>query len=697
MTTIARCKGFGTIFAVVLFFAALPAFTANDTWTGAVNGDFSNASNWSGGNVPGNTSSGATVNTDIATFTTNVVNNIVNIDSGRSVARFFFGASELPYVFNGGPLYVFSHTNVNHNANATFRFMPGSLANKSVTFNVPIIGASTGSASNRNIYFTGLGGNANIALGVMYNVNGNLTTGNISGGGSVIFDNGAVAVVRGSINNPAGTANSSVSLDFTGPAVWFKNNDNPFRGSLGLTRGIALFETVTQVAGGNSALGNPANATLGNITMSSTTGGAMLYYVGRDAAGHSSDRNIFTANDSRYLAILSSSGVGNLTWTGNVRPVAPSTSNYSFLYLAGHNTGENVFSGVMSDTTNGSFTLALGLRKRGEGTWNLTAANLNTSTNWLNAGLLRLDFAAAGAPVNNILNSVSPMMLNSGVLALRGKVATANTQTVNGTILREGSTSIEMTPGSNGGTVTLNLGALTRNSSIGTTMTGHVLNISNPSGTTATTTHTGTTNGVLTINETAFATVNKTDWAALSSGNIVALSSYQTSTDPAGWSASDNVSLAVNPDTNIGAGVVINTLRLTGSSALTLDGNFSVGASGILITGGTANISGGNLIGGGNQTERELIIIQNSPNTATISSLIRNGTLSGNMHLTKAGSGRLDLTGNHSGVSGRYLETTVAAGILAVPNRNALGNSTLKFAGGQVGLTNSDITFRAAT
>ncbi len=677
------------ILLLIAALAAAPAFAVDDTWDGDTDANFYTAANWVGNQVPGNTSAGTTLTPDIATFS-GTSNTTVNVDSGRTLARLIIGASSGPFVFNGGPLYFFSNGTT---GNRSIYFDIN--ATTSATFNTDIFGANHTTAANRNLYFSSQAGSANHTLGVMFNINGNLTPG-LSGtsGGSVNFavtttgGSAPVAVVRGVIGNPSGTANTSVSQDYSGSLIWYKAQ-NTYRGSFGMSRGLAIFETVTPVGGGASGLGNAATTALGNISVGSTSAEQTLFYAGTDAAGHSTDRNIIYGNVSP--AILAAHGVGPLTWSGDVRH-GSSTNNYNLVFsLAGSSIAENVFAGAV--TNNGTNIFAL--RKRGEGTWNVTAAQPYTGITELRAGLLRLDFAGAGAPTSNIVNSVSPLYLYDGVLAVRGKDGAANTQTFNGTNLREGYTSIEVAPGA-GGTVAVNLGALSRASTVNTTNTGHVLNITNPSGATVTTSHTETTNGVLTINATAFATANKTDWATLSGSNIVALSTYQTSTDPTAWAASDNVSLSGNPDSNPGT-QTINTLRLTGSSAITLGGNLTIGASGILITGaGVNSFTGGNLIGGGNQTAQELIIVQNNTaNPVTMSTTLRNGTGT-TTHLTKAGPGTLFLTGNNN-FTGRYGETTIADGVLAVSTMNALGSSTLKFAGGQLGLAGSDLTFTIAT
>ena len=414
----------------------------------------------------------------------------------------------------------------------------------------------------------------------------------------------------------------------------------------------------------------------------------MLYYAGRDPAGHSTDRNLVETGAQTY--VLHAAGAGPLRWTGNF--LSTSDNSVTFRLNAAVTGNDNVFGGVISANT--SFPArSVSFDKVGAGAWVLTAANTYTGNTTLRAGTLRLDFSATGAPAANIIapTTVGSFFSYGSVLAVKGKDSASNSQLIESFTLREGQTSVELTPGS-GGSLAVNLGNTTfaRAPFSGITP-GSVLNV-NPNGGTVSTSLATTTNGVLSSSGIAFATVNKTDWATLSGGNIVALGSYQTATDPTAWAASDNVSLAANPDTAVGTRA-INTLRMTASSAVDIGaGNIlEVGAGGILITGSGVNtISNGTLRGGGTNPYELIVIQNNTANAATISSVIANST-AGATGFTKAGPGTLYLTGTNN----YTLQTTVADGVLVIGSLNNIGSGSsrrIKLSGGIVGLT-ANITF----
>ena len=664
------------IFAVIaaLAFAAAPAFAASDTWTGAANGAFNDDGNW-GTAAPGNTS-GGTASPDIASFN-NAVNTNIAVDDGRTVAYFRFENGTGPFSFSGGTLFT---------SNNTQGFLlNGTAIGNSVTFNNVIRGSTT----LRNINFAGV---SNQSAGILYNINGNISAGASGSTGGQIGGFQSTMMFRGVIENN-GAAATAVNLgDYRTKMAWLKGN-NTFTGAFTVGRALVMFDSVANAGAGPSSLGNASGAT-SNISMADRAG---LYYVGRETTGHATDRNIVMDYTYGNGTFLYAAGAGALNWNGGIgSSMSRATQQYNPVYLAGPSLDENTIGGVISESSNSTLGFAhiTRLLKFGEGTWNLANENTYTGYTHLRAGTLRLDFAASTAPVNNIVNSVSEWTLYSGVLAVRGKDGTANTQTFNGTTLRDGYTSLEVAPGGSGGSVTVNLGALTRTSTYNSNI-GHVLNVSNPSGATVTTSHTDITNGVLTYNGVSFATANKTDWATLSGSNIVALGSYQTATAPTAWGATDNVSLAGNPGGNVADGKTINTLRMTAGSTVTLDGNMTVGAGGILITGSGNNvITGGNLIGGGSVANRELIVVQNNTaQAATIGSAIRNVDGSNYTNLIKAGPGTLFLTGNSAALgANRYRETHISDGVLAIESLNALGSYHTTFAGGQLGLT-GDITY----
>ena len=131
---------------------------------------------------------------------------------------------------------------------------------------------------------------------------------------------------------------------------------------------------------------------------------------------------------------------------------------------------------------------------------------------------------------------------------------------------------------------------------------------------------------------------------------IAAYTGYNTATTPASWGSADNVSLGAST-VEVDAGRSINSLRLTDSAALTLDGNFTLASGGLLITGSAApTISGGTLLGG---SGADLIVQQFSSGNLTIASALANNTTA--TSLTKSGPGKLIITGTDSMTGNNYL------------------------------------------
>ena len=119
-------------------------------------------------------------------------------------------------------------------------------------------------------------------------------------------------------------------------------------------------------------------------------------------------------------------------------------------------------SGTFSGNIGGSQPAYIALTKAGSGMETLSGANTYTSYTTIGGGTLKLDFSAAGAPASNILSSSSPLVLSGGVLVIQGSASATSAQTVNGTAINAGYSSIAVFNGS-GGTANLTLGAITHN------------------------------------------------------------------------------------------------------------------------------------------------------------------------------------------------------------------------------------------
>jgi autotransporter-associated beta strand protein len=293
----------------------------------------------------------------------------------------------------------------------------------------------------------------------------------------------------------------------------------------------------------------------------------------------------------------------------------------------------------------------------------------------INAGTFICDYANP-APNGDTtggakyINTV-PMTLAGGNVYQRFLASNNRTESVGGVNVIPGHTFVEVT--NNSATAinyTFAQGAITRKTggtvdySVGGTSTG----------TKACTTTTANTDGII----GGFATYAGADWAA--GTTIVPYTGYSTSADPTTWVTANNVSLSGNPLSSVPASTTINTLKLNGSSAISLSGVLTLTTGGLLSTGTGANsISGGTLEGA---SGADLIIHQYSSGALTINSaLADNGSATS---LTKSGSGTVVIAGTDSMSGTNYLN----GGILSVSALNQLAagplvmnNGTLDYTG----------------
>jgi autotransporter-associated beta strand repeat len=98
--------------------------------------------------------------------------------------------------------------------------------------------------------------------------------------------------------------------------------------------------------------------------------------------------------------------------------------------------------GAFADGAGGG---SLSLIKTGTGTQILGGASTNTGSTTISQGILQLDFNLASAPANQILGSGTTLVLGGGILALTGSGTVANSQTLAGTEVNSGLSTISLT------------------------------------------------------------------------------------------------------------------------------------------------------------------------------------------------------------------------------------------------------------
>jgi fibronectin-binding autotransporter adhesin len=452
-------------------------------------------------------------------------------------------------------------------------------------------------------------------------------------------------------------------------------------------------EAVVGIFGANVALGSSPWIGTGGLTIYGTgsyqasnvsiTGGvtiagATLRLGGSNGINTNNQLTIDKAGTFQFIAgntqqVLGLSGEGLMN---------TSSGSPTFIVDGLTGTGTTIFKGNIQ---NGSGTVAF--TKTGANTQVFTGANTYGGTTTVNNGILRLDFSATGAPVNNIINNqtnTSALVLGGGRLDIVGAASATNSQQFSTLTVGAGNSSISATSGTSG-TTNVTLGStLTRN-------VGGTINFNLPaSGSISTAATTFAGNGVLvgtSATGAAFATVNGTDWAKVTGGTIGALASYE---------ANDFSASTKNTDVTSNQGPVaftVNTLRFnTAATTLTLTGSNVVGTGGILVTAATAGAGNGVTITGGTNIKssagNELVIINNGQ--LTVDSVLANGAAASALTLSGSGTTTLNAANTYTG------STYLNSGTVVVGNAAAFGTTagTLNLNGGTL-QSNAALTLNA--
>ena len=444
------------------------------------------------------------------------------------------------------------------------------------------------------------------------------TTGNVTFSGRLIS------------TNAWNTNGTWAGLDLRGGSggVLTLNGDNSMLDGVLVTQGSLQ-------AGSNTALG-PAVQTvqLGNANTAGTNDGTI---------------ELLAAAGVTVPNAISVNAFGNGTTLGGAGAFSGAITLAQGITIVSSATGQNAltFSGPISESAAGQ-----NVTVQGPGNVVFAARNTYTGTTAVNGAALALDFSQAASPTTNIVSASSPLSLAAGTLAVLGNPGSSNSQTFANTTIAAGASAIALNPLSNG-TTNLALGTITR--SAGATVDFNLI------GSGAISTASGASGQILTdTNGVAYATVNGgSDWAAVSSGNIVGLTSvggYTSSTQ----GLSGNVDINSSP--TLSGAATMTSLRFNQASGNTIDmaGN-TLTTGGILVTptdGGSQiidSVGTGSLSGPANG---DLVVSQN--NTAQPFTISANITGSG---LTKSGAGTLILGGNNT-----YTGTTfVNGGVLQAP------------------------------
>lgn len=520
--------------------------------------------------------------------------------------------------------------------------------------------ALMGTLSGNNFSFSGNAGRT-VTLGGLNTFTGNASIGTITIGAEILADKG-LASSLGAGNTISLGSNGALSYIGSGASTdrdWtvsgFGAILNNGTGALDLSGGSAF------------VAGNPVDTlTLGGSFAGDNTFAGVISGAGHltaDGAGAwvLSGANTFSGNvtvNSGTLRAGSSSAFGTPTGfivnggtldLGGFDLTAPSLTGSGGTVALGAST--LTVAGVDAQTYAGGITGSGGLTKTRAGTLTLTGASTYTGATTIAGGKLALDFSGAGGPASNILSASSSLVLSGGILEVQGAAGETNSQSFNGVAVNAGSNTVRAISGA-GGTVNLNLGAITRN--------GGLVNFALPD---AGAISTSNADGLL----GGWATVNGTDYAKVVGGNILAFeeTDYTDKDDAGTWLSGEIVSDTANADDtpffgSVAGNVQLGGLRYTAAadSTVTVGSGNTLGVDGTIIVAPSTlatnqTITGGFLTGGGGGGS--LGVQHNGAGALTIGSVIVDNA--GDTAVAKGGTGTLVLTGSNS-----YTGATILTG-----------------------------------
>jgi len=353
--------------------------------------------------------------------------------------------------------------------------------------------------------------------------------------------------------------------------------------------------------------------------------------------------------------------------------------------------GTLTLSGIISQNSG-----AKSLTKIGVGNLILNGAAANTFTGGLiiKAGTLTEDFANLTVPTN-LLDPANALTLGGGTLSLIGQNNVASLQTFASTALSANRASTITLARTGTGTMTVALGAITRN-------IGSTLNFSATPDTSniIATTSTLNTNDIL----GTWATVNSgtnLQYATVSGGQIVNYTGATTTIQPATLSdvnnAAANFAFGTTASPTLTGTITANTLRFTGGTGTLANAGNSITLNGLMNAGtGALTVSGtGSLVIG---TNKELVAIFNNQGGTISSKIVDNPAGPSALTLNTAGAVTLsgaNIYGGGTTISGSNTVTLNSA--LALGTGPVTANSGTTLAPGNSIFIPNSLTLNGAT
>jgi autotransporter-associated beta strand protein len=311
------------------------------------------------------------------------------------------------------------------------------------------IGANNALGNGGNLT---LAGGTTLALGTNSLTHGLVTT---SGASPAITGTGTITASTGFFLNHTG--NTTIDAILAGAGGLFKAQANvvtltglsSYTGTTEIQAGTLSINSISNIGGGDSALGNAANAENGVIRMGLTTTATTLQYTG---SGHTSDRFIGMQGTTGGVTI-DADGTGALVLGG----VQGEMAGAKTLTLQGSSAGNLINS--IGSIADGAGTLSVA--KTDTNTWALTGPSTYTGTTTVSSGTLLVNNTTGSGTGSGLT------MVNGGTT--QGTLGGTGIITGGVTLATNGATSFAqgavLNPGTVGaaGTLTINTTALTTN------------------------------------------------------------------------------------------------------------------------------------------------------------------------------------------------------------------------------------------
>jgi len=395
-----------------------------------------------------------------------------------------------------------------------------------------------------------------------------------------------------------------------------------------------------------------------------TTPDALVF----DGGVQTVNTNDFVAN-TRFDGIVFLAGSSGFTLAGNAIDLGGDVTNLSastqYLNLDLRLRQDTLFdlgssalvnNGVISDGGDG-----YGITKTGTGTWHPRGANTYTGATAVRRGTVYVDFNAAGTPEDNMISAESPLVVggegHNVSVSLRSQNSRHSVQSFDGVAFQPGRTSFPLSRNGSAGSMTLNLGTVTRSAG-GCLGTVGISSVCFANIDPATPLQHGILGGWATIGN---------HWATHSGGALAAYGAYATlaGTDPViADDATANVTFdaAATGTVGVASSANISTLRCTDILSRTVDigiaNTLRLGAVGgifraVTTTSNALTIANGALTAGGTANTAGELVVNAGGATASTTSHANNG-IRIQSDVTDNGTGRLSLT--KTGPQGAVLE-----------------------------------------